>query len=1438
MPLLQVNMSKWTALTGCFLVLVFPLRVFGQVELIVSPVEEAAPAYVQALDRLAAKSGPPDSMDASLFGDALAATSVFSTANRPSKSPQPAPPYAFTLTFADSAAYRAAMRQWASRSDIAAVEPNASFGLHAPAPVIGQPGSDPQADSLTHLNVIRAREAWSGSTGSPDVRIGLVDTGLDLDHPDLRSQLWINPGEDLNGNGRVDRSDLNGVDDDQNGWVDDLHGYDFVDRPSVVEMGDFRGRDADPSADPDSPFSGHATAVAGAMSAARNNAEGITGVAPGSRLVPLRAFGGDGRGATDDIAAAIVYAVQQGVDVVNLSFGRDFASPLLEATIQYAVAQGTVVVASAGNNGGDDPHYPSDYPAVISVAWLNANGTDIAFRGEYGIGIDIGAPGTAIYTTLKPPLDADGATQNIYGRQSGSSMAAPLVTGTVALLRSIDPSLSPSTVRSILTASAHDIGAPGWDHRTASGRLDVASALARALPARTEITSPSHNQGTADPALPIIGTAIDPSFASYTVFYAAGTQDLDDLSAGWTRLTGPVERQVLNDTLAVLPAETLDEGAYTLRLVTTLRSGTQVEDRRRVYVDRSAPVIDPQLIDVGLLDGAYGVIVDVRSTDFTTARMRIRHGTSTYTVSSEVRNARHGLFWPDKRGRGGVADVHLTLRNASGLSARIDTVLQIPPWRANTALLNETSLQVPHGALLPQATDFDDDGLREVVFNQYERGALGDTLRALEWDGTTLSPLQALVANVIPRDVGDTNEDGRLELLTQVGGATLLLEQGPADAFPTQERFVDTTGLSRPSAVDAVWGGRLTDLDRDGQGEILAHNRTRWRVLEWNGTTYDEVARLVNPTGADGADPAVDANGFQQPLAVVKDFDGDGRTNVLVGDNDGDWIVYEATGNDRFETVWTHETDRIDGGARFASGDFDGDGNPDVVTYTQNLPILTADGAREPPIGVYYFWESQADDRFLLRQAIPVRGSNSSHGALTSADFDSDGQDEVAIVHPPNLYVLGVSSDNDWHVRYHRGIATAPDAGLRSASLVAADFTGNGAPELLAATADARLHLWQYQAPAEQQPPPRWTVARASSADAVRLAWRAPRADSVTAYAGPPGADVDPYATLSDSSLTVSTRVTQRYVLRAWYDGVASALTPARTVRPHAPAVVESVSYPSPRSVTLQFSEPIAPRLEAAQFRLDGGLQPASVLLQADGRQLVLQFDAPPTPREDILRWTDVTDIEDTPVGQTEAAVSFPEPDAASLIVESWRVEGRKRVVIHFNAPLDPQRARQASRYEITPYGSIARVDYAPEVPDRVTVMVRGAALGAVGANVSLRLSGLQSRDGASLSEAGSVLRLAEPAADLADVYAYPNPLHRHRHDADLTIAGLPAEATVRIFSADGVLVNELVETGRDGGLQWDLHDRNGRTVPSGVYLLHVESPGQDAVLRKVAIVR
>ena len=1407
-----------------------PIAAAAQPSLIVRLHDEAPAELFAAMEEGGAKQG----RYASLFEGVLTVQAVLPQGTVGKR--QALPFQAFTLSVPDSAALNALLQAWAGQPGVAYAQPNRRYRLDARAspPSAPRVQNDPMLDSLAHMPIIRSFEAWDITAGRPDVRIGFVDTGVLFSHPDLGGQFWINPGEDLDGNGQIDPQDFNGLDDDGNGFVDDIRGYDFVDRTTSVEQGDYQERDSDASEDDRlGGGRGHGTLIAGVLAAGRNNNEGIAGVAPGCRLVPLRAFGADGLGEDDDVAAAIVYGAQIGLDVLNLSFGDVYYSPIMQEAIAFAVAQGTVVVASAGNLGGDDPHYPSDYPDVISVAWLDAEGTGIAGRGTFGLGIDVGAPGSFIFTTLMPRAKADGSIDpdDYYGRRSGSSMAAPMVSGAAALLRSIDPELSPASVRSILTGTAVDLNEPGWDHRTAAGRLDIATALQRNLPARVTLTEPAHDTGWSGETLAIVGSAVTPSFESFSLYYTEGDEDLGN---DWQVIAGPIRRQHLDDTLAVWQTGALPEGVYTLRLSVALRTGQVVEDRRRVYLDRTPPTVELRVFNTGLVGKGHGVTIDLSTDDLTEVTMRVTVNGDVYTERSDRRSRRHGVAWADAQGRGGTARVDVDVTNAAGLKHSLETRFEIPARDVNTALFDETTLSVPHGYLLREATDFDGDGLLEMTLNRYQEGWIGDTLSTYEWDGTRFRLAQQILANVIPREVGDPDGDGLQDLLTQVAGATLMLEQPSAGAFPTAVSFIDTTGLANPFDPQAAFGARLTDLDADGRGEILVHNTRQWRILEYDNGAYNEVLRLENPTTV--ARSEISQNEFQQPLLLVDDFDGDGQTDLLTGDGDGDWVLYEVTGDDALAVTWTYETIRYNAGARFAKGDFDGDGRPEFVTYTQNWTQPVGPGDREPDVGLYYFWDSTADDTYVLADSLPLPGLLSRHGGMLGADFDGDGRDELALVHAPNLYVLAFDNAMQWSLRYHRG-AAGIDQGMRSVALVAADFDGNGLPELIAAGADERLHRFALKQASAGVPPPVWAQAIALGERRVSLSWRAAGADSVMVYRGGVEGPLDPIATTTAAQLVDEVAEEHRYVLRGWYQGVLSAVSDERRIRPHAPAVVQSIGYPEPSAVELVFTEPLKATLRADQFALDASGSPDAAILSQGNRAVTLRFKTL-AARIDTLRWTGLFDAEGTPVGQRVGAVVFPPGAAPGLIITEWQITGLATVTLHFSEALDPGFAGDVTNYRIEPTGRIVSAQWDPENADQVTLIVEGQAIGATGLETSLVVERMRSINGTSLAREGNTISLTQAAESLAEVYVFPNPYREAEHQPRMVVAGLPAEATISIFSVQGEPVRQLEERDGDGGVAWDLTDEDGRPVPSGIYLVRVEAPDQTPVLRKAAIIR
>lgn len=1438
-----INRSKisWLLVVLIAVGFVLPTQAFAQVELIVR-LNDRSPGLKSALE------GQKSAQDAQseLFREVLAARPVFSASA--SKSAGTRIP-AYVIQVPDSTALRQIQDLWSAQDGVAYVSENTEFEVPSPPDfskeTIAPP--NPFADSLDHLDVIRARQAQGITRGDPSVRIGIIDTGVDLEHPDLVASAYINEAEDINGNGRFDEGDLNGVDDDGNGFVDDVSGFDFVDRPGFDLVGEYEDRDPDARPDTSGGITGHGTFVAGISTGQPlDGRAGVLGVSPGARFVSLRAFGADGRGQTDDIAAAIVYAADQGLEIINLSFGRDRPAPLIEEAVRYANERGVTIIASAGNQSTDDPHYPSDYPEVISVMWLSEDGTgipDVISQSQYGIGVDIGAPGSNVFTTFYPgPRDGrEIEDEDLYGEVNGSSFSTPQVAGTAALLLSLDPTLDPSSIRSILIDTAEDLNEPGWDHITAAGRVDALRALQRNVPSAIEITSPTFNGGLrGDAAVPIVGSALNPSFESYAVFYATGTQDFDERPNPWISVTdAPIETPVQSDTLATWDVTTLPEGEYTLRLVLSKRDGTTVEDRRRVYVDRTSPVINVRSARAGLIDGQYGVLADVSTDDVTQVEMSVELNGTVRSTLSEYEVRRHGLRVADASGLGGTATATITATNTAGRMSSETITIDVPRRTFDGTRFVRSNTTVPAGRVLPEPVDFDGDGLSEILVNQRDRGSITDTLRLAEWGGSEFLPAFTFIASVIPRDVGDPDNDNRADLLTQIASVTLMLEQeSPTSPFPTTEAFIDTTAFEDEDDENILIGALLTDLDSDGLGEIVGHNRSEWRILEQSDTSYVEVTRLPNPTSAASVDSAALANQFGAAIAADGDFDGDGRQDLLVGDRDGDLIIYENVTDDSMRVAWTHETDLVDAGDRMATGDFDGDGVLDFVTFRQRYPLTLESGEVEPSLGLYEFWSSTGNDEYARRGEVAISGEVAPDGGIETADFDGDGRDEVAISHPPELFIAEFSSSGTWDVIFYDD-GDGEAGKILSASMGAGDFDGNGTPELLVSTSEPTMQRYEYSVQAQQQPAPVWTASVPVDASTIRLEWRAPGADSVTVFDAPAGTALSRATATTDSTLTLQRTSTRTVALQAWYGGTASPLSDARTVRPHDPAVVVESEAVSPTTVRLLFSEPLDLETQASQFVFEG--------IPAEGRtfgtlqrSIVLRFAERPDPPGGLLQWTNVVDSSGLAVGQTSAAIDFPKADESGFLITDWIIQDERTVELIFSQPVDVEAANDPSLYTVRPApGAVQRVTVDPSEPNRARVEVSGIIIGATGRESLLEIGELQAANGEILDEKSRSVRLSEPATSLDNAFVYPNPYRASVHGPALTIGGLPLETTIRVLSADGRLVRLLPEERAiNGGREWDLRDSRGEHVPSGIYIFRIDSPSDSAVIRRAAVIR
>lgn len=306
-----------------------------------------------------------------------------------------------------------------------------------------------QADSSKAVGVagvdIGAEKAWDIQTGNKDLVVAVIDTGIDYTHKDLQGNVWTN---EIEANGKP------GVDDDGNGFVDDIHGYDFV------------NRDGDPLDD-----HGHGSHCSGTIGAKGDDNAGIVGVAWNVKVMGVKFLSKDGSGSLDAAVESINYATKMGVKIMSNSWGGGGYSEILKNAIQAASDKGIVFTAAAGNHSGnndENPSYPASYnvPNVISVAAVDNKGS-LAYFSCFGkTSVHVAAPGVNVFSSIPGGYDS----------WSGTSMATPHVTGVVALLLSQEPTLTPEEVKTRLVRTSKPLA--GLKGKTASnGLVDAFLAL-------------------------------------------------------------------------------------------------------------------------------------------------------------------------------------------------------------------------------------------------------------------------------------------------------------------------------------------------------------------------------------------------------------------------------------------------------------------------------------------------------------------------------------------------------------------------------------------------------------------------------------------------------------------------------------------------------------------------------------------------------------------------------------------------------------------------------------------------------------------------------------------------------------------------------------------------------------------------------------------------
>lgn len=432
-------------------------------------------------------------------------------------------------------------------------EPNYIFHIFAVP-------NDPSFNQQWSLNITNSTEGWDIETGTNSTAIAIIDTGVEWNHTDLAANIWTNPGEIAG----------NGVDDDNNGYIDDVNGWDFVNYTSGctdVDCGTPDNNTMDSH--------GHGTHVAGIAAAVGNNSVGISGVCWKCAIMPLRAgyaVGADASLEAAAIAEAIYYAANNSARVITMSFGDTADVQTVRNAINYAYSKGVVLVASAGNDNSFTKMYPAAYDNVIAVSSTNISDMKSNFS-QYGSWIDVAAPGTNILSTY---------INNGFASISGTSMSAPFVAGLAGLILSKNSSFTNEQVRTIIRSSVDNLSSPYY---IGTGRVNVRKAILRNSSAIADLGSQLDDRNVSG-IVSINGTANGTVFVNYSIYYGQGAYP-----TSWT-LINFSNKSVSNSTLTNWDTRFLPNGEYSVRLLVYDNSNLTSEDRAVVNTNNTGYILN------------------------------------------------------------------------------------------------------------------------------------------------------------------------------------------------------------------------------------------------------------------------------------------------------------------------------------------------------------------------------------------------------------------------------------------------------------------------------------------------------------------------------------------------------------------------------------------------------------------------------------------------------------------------------------------------------------------------------------------------------------------------------------------------------------------------------------------------------------------------------
>jgi subtilisin family serine protease len=1275
--------------------------------------------------------------------------------------------------------------------------------------------------SLQQMSLSELPQAWNYTTGSSTILVGVVDSGLLRDHPDLQANVYYNPNEIPD----------NGIDDDNNGYIDDYCGWDFADAPEMsdVALGDYIGQDNDVT---DENF--HGTHVAGILGAVTNNGIGIAGVCWNLKILPMRAgfrtSSGTGFLQDDDAAAAVIYAADMGVSVMNMSWGDPNYSPIIADACNYAYQKGVVLVASAGNDPGPYLSYPAKLSCVISVGAVDQY-KNIAGFSSYGPELDLVAPGQMIYSTYK----TEGP--DTYKEMSGTSMSSPFVAGAAALIKSVQPNLSPDEVRARILNNTDDLGPSGFDEKYGHGLLNARKLMESLSSPVITVNYPADHIGIAND-FDIIGTVNCPNFFRYSVMAA---QDKPNQAQVWkdvaTNSPSPTwyTTPVFNDVIARFQIpDLMPEGDYVIRIQYQSYDGKFYNHFRTIILDQSAPFMKPNTFSIFKRYDGQNVRYYAGALFNEPVRSELlvyASNFSQYSVFPEKLDSVQVWLLPNTIPQGSI-NLEVNATNSSSLTYQ-------SPLMTNVINI-DYEIITNHGyeprqignAMVPlnKVYDFDMNGIPEFLAMDLPNSGYGD-VKFYEPTDSVFAVNYTYENRFWPLDMGDTNGSGQ-EVLALNLETVSLYETPTNNTFPTTSLWAEA-GIS---------GGLLADYNGDGVKDIiLVKNESNGRVIKLykrlgNVTPYvSHKVTITNPT------PTNLRNMFV-PTVICTNLDNDFTPDILTADTDGDIMIYEVTSETSATMRWNHRLP-VSNAYYITSGDFDGNGTTDFIVGGYNSDALD-------PNQTFWFFEgftSNGNNSYVSMGSIQFN-QVLSQNAIQSMDIDNDGKHEILLSLSPNFYILKYINGKFKPIFYNTSNRTYQIA----------TWTQNGEPYFITnrtiSAEEVKAFVWSKQAPFTGPSTPANLIVKPLNDRQVLLTWQANGAQSYNVYRKQADLQSQLIATVTLPTFrdtTVVANNTYHYAVSAVnnsYNPSESLLTQWFESIPMAPPLITSITMIGSNELRIVFDQPMAgTSMNPGCYKVDHNIgNPLSVnsVLNQYGVQLRFRATFPDTTDLFLLRLQNVVGLTGVAPVQTLYSFSY-NPDYSSPTIENVSVlSNKKSVKITFNESISAEIANVLSNYTLlVPENDSNNTISSVSAGDDFVIVNLSGKLNYSNVPYYIIINNITDLAGNRITPNQNSCKFTlSDISNLEKVVAYPNPVKASQY-ANVNFLNFPTgkKGKLSIYTTAGDLVyssniGPFNPNNNNLTCRWDLKNQNGKKVSSGIYY-YVIQMGDDLTRGKIAVI-